>query len=55
MQAAHLTLWLPRDTFSSEGKRRVGVTSGRVRPADVGVLLAVAPRVRKAVSTVAQQ
>jgi hypothetical protein len=55
MQAAHLSLWLRPDTYSSEEKRRAGVTSGRVRPADVRVLLLVAPRVTKAMSTVAQQ
>ena len=41
MQAAHLTLWLRPDTYASEGKRRVGETSGRVRPADLRVLLPV--------------
>jgi hypothetical protein len=39
MHAAHLCLWLRPGTYSSEGKRRVGVTSARVRPADVRVLL----------------
>jgi hypothetical protein len=55
MQAAHLTLWQRRDTYYSEGERRVGETNGRVRPADVRVLLPVPLRVTKGVSTVAQQ
>ena len=55
MQATYLTLLLRPGTYSSEGKLRVGITSGRVSRADIRVVLPAPLRVRKAMSTVAQQ
>jgi hypothetical protein len=55
MHDTYLTLLLLPGTYSSEGKLRVEITSGRVSRADVRVVLPAPLRVRKAMSTVAQQ